>query len=277
MTIDGKQIARALKNQLQTDVRSYGEAISLGIIVAHESMAINKFVELKEQFARDVGIQTTVIRLGQMEQTTEKLLQTVLHATKDHDGLILQLPVPLRIELDSVLRLFPLSHDVDVLGYTAFQQFKENQLPILPPVVAAMAEILHAQGIHMQGKKVLIVGEGRLVGEPAAIWARHLGATVSVANNATPNIADLAREANLIILGAGVPGLLIPDMVQDGVIILDAGTSESEGVLKGDADPTCAEKALLFTPTPGGIGPVTVAKVFENIFTLTRLKHTHKS
>ncbi len=91
-------------------------------------------------------------------------------------------------------------------------------------------------------------------------------------NSSTGDLAEHTREADVLVLGAGSPGLITPDMVKDGVIILDAGTGESEGVLKGDADPACAAKARIFTPTPGGLGPVTVAKVFENLLTLVNLK-----
>jgi methylenetetrahydrofolate dehydrogenase (NADP+)/methenyltetrahydrofolate cyclohydrolase len=212
------------------------------------------------------------MQLGVLEQKSESLLQKILHVTRECDGLVLQLPLPSQYHLDSVLNLFPLSHDVDVIGNTAFQQHKEGMLPFLPPVVGAIAEILHQQNVLLAGRKVLVIGEGRLVGSPAVFWAERLGAQVSVVTKRVGVLADLAPTADVIILGAGSPGLLTPDMIKQGVMIFDAGTSETEGVVKGDADPACADKAMLFTPTPGGIGPITVAKVFENLLTLVDLK-----
>jgi methylenetetrahydrofolate dehydrogenase (NADP+)/methenyltetrahydrofolate cyclohydrolase len=99
--------------------------------------------------------------------------------------------------------------------------------------------------------------------------------SVDVVNKGTEDVGALTREADVIMLGAGVPGLLQPDMVKEGAVILDAGTSETAGVVKGDADPSCAEKASLFTPSPGGIGPITVAMIFKNLLALKGLREEH--
>jgi methylenetetrahydrofolate dehydrogenase (NADP+) / methenyltetrahydrofolate cyclohydrolase len=272
MIVDGKLIARGLKNQLISRVRSNDRRLKLGVLIAHETPEIRQFVDIKKRFGAEIGVTVEVMQLGVLEQKSESLLQKILHVTRECDGLVLQLPLPSQYHLDSVLNLFPLSHDVDVIGNTAFQQHKEGMLPFLPPVVGAIAEILHQQNVLLAGRKVLVIGEGRLVGSPAVFWAERLGAEVSVVTKRVGVLADLAPTADVIILGAGSPGLLTPDMIKQGVMIFDAGTSETEGVVKGDADPACADKAMLFTPTPGGIGPITVAKVFENLLTLVDLK-----
>lgn len=274
MIVDGRLIAHEIKATLQMRMQKRTRPVVLGILIAHETLAIRKFVELKEAFGKSIGVEVKTVKLSQLEQKTENFLRLMLHATRDVDGLVLQLPLPAHVELVPLLKLFPLSHDVDVLGETAFQQFKERALPFLPPVVAALAEIIHRHAYSLAGRKVLVIGQGHLVGEPAAIWAKQLGAQVTSVTAATLNVPELAREADVIITGAGVPGLVTPDMIKDGVMLLDAGTSESGGVLRGDVAPECAAKATLFTPTPGGIGPITVAKVFENLLTLTELKDT---
>lgn len=272
MIIDGKQIQYELKNMLSEQVRAHGKRITLAVIITHETLAIRKFVELKQRFGHDIGVAVEPIVLGTMDMKTEKLLQLLLHTTRTADGIVLQLPLYPKLELAPILKLFPLSHDVDVLGETGFQQFKERTLPFKPPVVAAFEEVLARTHVMLSGKKVLVVGEGHLVGEPAAIWAEHLGARVTTVNAATPDIGVHSADADVIISGAGSPGLIQPNMIKDGVVLLDAGTSEVEGVLAGDIDPACAEKALIYTPTPGGIGPITIAKLFENLMTLVRLK-----
>lgn len=272
MVIDGIGIAHELRTQLKNTLQHLGRRLVLGIIIAHETPEIRKFVALKQRFGKEIGVEIAVMQLGVLEQHNEALLQLLLHSTRTCDGLVLQLPLPHQYHLDSVFNLFPLSHDVDVIGNTAFQQHKEGTLPFLPPVIGAVADILHRQGVMLVGRNVLVVGDGRLVGAPAVPWIERLGGQVHVVTKLTGNLADSAPKADVIILGAGSPGLLKPEMVKPGAIILDAGTSESEGVLRGDADPRCAEVASVFTPTPGGIGPITVAKVFENLLTLTRLK-----
>jgi methylenetetrahydrofolate dehydrogenase (NADP+)/methenyltetrahydrofolate cyclohydrolase len=272
MLIDGKAIAHELKSSLKERIAKRDRRLKLGVIVVHETPEIRMFVDLKQRFATDIGVKVDIIRPGVLAQNTEHLLHVILQSTRTYDGLILQLPVPPQVDIGTIRRIFPLSHDVDVIGTTAYQQHKEHALPFLPPVTGAMAEILHREGVRLFGRKVLVVGEGWLVGGPAAPWAEHLGATVTIANRQTDNLAELTAAADTIILGAGSPGLLTPDMIREGVIILDAGTSEAAGVVRGDADPACAAKAKLFTPTPGGIGPITVAKVFENLLVLVALK-----
>jgi methylenetetrahydrofolate dehydrogenase (NADP+)/methenyltetrahydrofolate cyclohydrolase len=273
MNIDGKQIQRELKNSLREQVKSNVKKPSLGLVVARETPEIRSFVNLKQKFGRDIGVHVGIETLDPLHKKTEDFLQLVLHATREYDGLVIQLPLPTSLDLESVLKLFPMSHDVDVLGHTAFQQFKEGTLPFHPPVVAAMAEILDRNEIRPAGMRTLIVGEGRLVGAPAAIWVSRLGAIVKSVNKTTDQLDEWLKGADLIISGAGSPGIIRPDNIKEGVVILDAGTGESEGVLKGDADPACAQKARLFTPTPGGIGPIVVAKVFENLLALAALKN----
>ncbi len=273
MLVDGNKIARDIAGELKKRVQACGCRPKLGVIMAEETKSIRSFVERKMRFGVDIGIEVGVETLEPHKRHgTEDLLQTILRATRTYDGIVLQLPVPREFELDALLSIFPLSHDVDVLGVTAYQQFKERKLPFEPPVVAAMAEVLHREGVRLAGMRVLVIGEGRLVGAPAAVWADHLGAVVKTVDESTSDIDAWISGADMIVCGAGAPGIVRPEMVKEGVIILDAGTSEQGGVLKGDADPACAEKARIFTPTPGGIGPITVAKVFENLLTLMELK-----
>ena len=152
----------------------------------------------------------------------------------------------------------------------AIALFRKRESRILPPVASAIAEILNTHHISVFGKDVLILGHGKLVGAPAAIFMKHNDAQVTIIEKPTPTLALLTKEADVIVLGVGVPGLLRPSMVKEGVVILDAGTSESEGMLVGDADPGCMKHAALFTPVPGGIGPVTVACLMQNIVILSQ-------
>ena len=276
MVIDGKQIASDIKRRIVARTRTGEHRLSLGVIVVHQNFTMNSFVDIKRRFGEEVNVRVDVLNVPAHSQNSEELLHTLLQASRNHDGLLLQLPLPRQYSLEEVLNLFPLSHDVDVLGVTAYQQFEEGHLPFLPPVIGAFAEILERYELVLAGKKVVVVGEGRLVGAPAAIWAKRLGALVQVANRETTDLGALTREADVVILGAGSPGILKPDMVKNGVVVFDAGTSEVEGALKGDADPAVAEKASLFTPTPGGIGPITVAKLFENLIVLDELKQRQR-
>ena len=276
MKIDGKFIAHKIQERLKKRIYETGLKLSLGIIVAHETPAINQFVTLKQRFGKAIHVNVDILKLGTTEQDDEHLLELILHSTRKYDGIILQLPIPHNFTLSSILNILPFTHDVDVIGNTAYQQFKEKTLPFLPPVIGAFSEIFHEIGERVTGKKVLVIGDGRLVGAPSAVWAKRLGAFVTVATKETENLNELCLDADIILSGAGVPGLVKPDMIKDGVIILDAGSGEKAGKIVGDADPSCADKASYFTPTPGGIGPITVAKVFENLIALDDLKHPER-
>jgi methylenetetrahydrofolate dehydrogenase (NADP+)/methenyltetrahydrofolate cyclohydrolase len=276
MLVQGKAIAEEIGDALHDRVRRRSAPCSLGVIVVEETPEIHTFVALKKKFGENIGIKVEVLQLDPLHKDTQGLLQLLLHASRDHDALILQLPLPPKMDFESVMQLFPLSHDVDVIGNIAYTQFKEKKLPYAPPVVGAFAEVLRRHNVLLAGKRVLVLGEGHLVGAPSAIWATQHGATVMTVHKETGNIKDWLRGADVILCGAGSPGLVTPDSIREGVIILDAGTSEQGGVLKGDADPACAEKASIFTPTPGGIGPITVAKVFENLLALVELKERRK-
>ena len=143
--------------------------------------------------------------------------------------------------------------------------FKDGKFDIMPPVVGAIAEILKRESVSVKDKNVVVIGKGALVGEPAAVWFKQQGARVVVLDRKTKNISMVTKDADIIVSGAGVPSLITADMLSDGVIFFDAGTSESGGVLKGDASPECALKCSIFTPVPGGIGPITIAVLLRNV------------
>ncbi|TAJ14579.1 bifunctional 5,10-methylenetetrahydrofolate dehydrogenase/5,10-methenyltetrahydrofolate cyclohydrolase [Patescibacteria group bacterium] len=146
-------------------------------------------------------------------------------------------------------------------------QTSSNEFPAIPPVPAAMWYILKRNNVTVEGANVVLIGGGRLVGRPANILFKRLGANVTVLVKGD-NVAEATKNADIIISGAGAPALIKPDMVKEGVVIIDGGTSESGGIVVGDADPLCAEKASVFTPVPGGVGPIAVTEIFANLVAL---------
>jgi methylenetetrahydrofolate dehydrogenase (NADP+)/methenyltetrahydrofolate cyclohydrolase len=136
-------------------------------------------------------------------------------------------------------------------------------------VAGAVAEVLERHHVDVTGKKTVVVGAGKLVGKPVASMLAEMGAEVSVVTSTEGSLEEL-KTADIVVLGAGSPGFVKPDMLKEGVVLIDAGTSESNGKLAGDADPSCAEVASVFTPVPGGIGPLAVAMIFKNLLALTQ-------
>lgn len=192
-----------------------------------------------------------------------------LTSSRDADVFIVQLPLPKGMDMKAVCDVIPLEKDADVLSDAARQKFARGDSDAcVPPVVGAIAEIFHTHGIELKEKRAVVIGRGFLVGAPAALWLAQQGATVTATNRSTQDFADILRDADIIVSGAGSPRLVTLDMLKRGVVLIDAGTSESGGEVVGDADPACAAKCSIFTPVPGGVGPLAVAKLFENVVTL---------
>lgn len=262
MIIDGKKIAKEILEDVRKEIEALPRPLTLGIVSIEPDFATGKFLSIKRDVARVLGVSLIEERIPSVAQTQD-VLGVVKELILQTDGVVIQLPLPPSLNTEALLRLLPSSHDVDGLGGSPF---------IRPPVIEAMREILKRHELVLKGKRVVVVGEGRLVGIPAAKWLREEGAHVAVVRKDDTDHEKEFKNADIIVLGAGDPGLLQPHMIKEGVVILDAGTSEAGGKLAGDADPECAKHASLFTPVPGGIGPVAVVMIFKNLLTLARLR-----
>lgn len=267
MILDGKMIAAEIYAELAGIWREKDRArMKLGIIVVGHNPVIESFVGIKKKAAERLGI--SMIRIDLPEEVTEQeLLQTIEQSAKDTDALIVQLPLPKHIDTDAALASVPKEKDVDALNPT----IAEEERPVHAPVALAVVELLRRGGVEIQGKRVVVVGTGRLVGAPSAWLLKKHGADVSIFTREKGSIEDL-KTADIIVLGAGNPGFIKPEHIKEGVALIDAGTSELNKKIMGDADPACAEKASVFTPVPGGVGPVAVAMIFQNLFELVKQK-----
>lgn len=266
MIVDGRSIAEALNMRVKAHVAALPLPITLGIVVVGSDPVIANFVGIKKRVAEQVGVILKEFHFSE-GIAEEALLREVSLLSKEVtlDGLIIQLPLPAHIVSQQILNAVDIEKDVDMLSQGARAAFSQGSAKILPPVAGAIQEILEQHKIGVGGKDVLILGHGRLVGAPAALLMRHNHAHVTVVDKEVEHLADLTREADIIISGVGQPGILRPDMLKQGVVLIDAGTSEDGGKIVGDADPRCADVAALFTPVPGGVGPITVAVIFKNV------------
>lgn len=261
MIVNGRDIAAIIYKEIANEVSHMRAKPHLTVFTCTPNFETQKYLALKRRKAHEVGIAITIVEFPETI-TTQEVVQSVSNARMQTDGIIVQLPFPKHIAIDEVLEAIPESCDVDAVHYSG------TNARVLPPVVGAIREVAERFDILFAAQNVVIVGKGRLVGAPAEIWCQKQGSQVTVVSKETPDAANLMRSAHILILGAGVPGLVTPDMIREGAIVFDAGTSEDGGVLKGDADPACAQKASLFTPVPGGIGPITIAVLLRNLVTL---------
>ena len=263
MIVDGRELARQRKEEVLVERQKFG-ALSLGVVLATESSVTRSYVGIKKRAASDLAIDVKEYVLP--DTATQREIEDAVREANQHDGVILQLPLPVGIDVEAAKNVIVLKRDVDVLSDEAFEVFSNNVFPAIPPVPAAMHYILKRSNVSISGKSVVIVGRGRLVGRPAIVLFKRLGANVISIDKGDSQ--EPMKAADIIISGAGVAGLIKPDMVKEGVAIIDGGTSESSGKVVGDADPQCAEKASVFTPVPGGVGPIAVVEIFANLVAL---------
>ncbi len=258
MNIDGRAIAKdILKETRESSSRS---AVVRALVVS-PSPATESYLSIKEARAEDAGMHLDIVRVSETA-STEEVVAAVQRT--GCDALLVQLPLPKHLDSEEVLNAIPVAKDADVLSKQAYELFKSGAADaLLPPVVAAVKEILARAHVSVAGTRAVVIGQGRLVGEPVAHWLRMQGADVSVITLESGNLS-LLKDADIIVSGAGSPGLITPELISEGVVLIDAGTSEQGGAIVGDAHPECAQKAALFTPVPGGVGPIAVACLFRN-------------
>ena len=268
--IDGKKMAEEIKAELKAEVLRLNKKLRLAVIKVGEDKVTEKFLEQKKKFGDAVGIDVRIYDLP-ADITTNKLrekLAEVVHI-KENAGVIVQLPLPTHINTQYILDGIIPEKDPDMLSSKSIGLFSSGRGKILPPVVAAIKYIFDKNKVDVKGKKVVVIGAGRLAGKPVATWLMNQGAALTVIDENTEDPTLHTINADIIVSGVGEPGLIKSDIVKDGVIVIDVGTSESNGKLSGDVDQAVAEKASLFTPVPGGVGPLTVAMLFKNLKVLS--------
>lgn len=251
MLVDGKRIAEEIYARLDASGVLHGAR--LGIVCSEPNAVIESFVRIKQRSAERLGVELVrhdvpaAAGIDGMRSAIAKLIPSV-------DGIIVQLPLPEGMDTDAVLSAIPGTHDVDGIGPAA---------QVMPPVARAARAILDDAHIAIEGRRAVVIGAGRLVGAPTARMLESGGAVVTVLQRG--DSLEVLSGADIIVSGAGEPGLITLEMIKEGAVLIDAGTSEQGGKVRGDADPACAANCSIFTPVPGGVGPIAVAEIFKNL------------
>ncbi len=282
--LDGKQVSRKVFLELKPEIekinaRLHPHKLRLVIIMVGSHSASEVFIKRKKEAGTALGITVDICRFSE-HIATNKLRAQVAAIARDKTvhGIVVQLPLPAHINEQKILDAVPAEKDVDVLGYKAAGKFYTNnrEFQVLPSTLAGILRLLHEYGIDdFVGKNVIVVGAGKLVGKPAINYFMRKEASASAFNirSKTSDKQKALQIADIIISGAGVPRLITGDMVKDGVIVVDAGTSKDPQTdkLVGDVDFASVEpKASYITPVPGGVGPMTVAMIFYNLVQLAK-------
>ncbi len=260
MIIDGRAIALEILEEVRRSLAEGVRPIVRAVSVTSDEVT-RSYLRTKAKAAERAGM---VLEVRELEATatTEEVINVI--SEEGAQAIIVQLPLPPHLDSARILDYMPEHKDADALSSRTRAQGK-----VVPPVAAAVEEILARAGVNPHGMRTVVLGNGMLVGKPVAARLAALGAPVTTFDRDS-FIPEALKDAEIIVTGAGVPGLVTPELLTPGVVLIDAGTSEQGGVLVGDCDPTCAEVASVFTPVPGGIGPIAVACLFRNAAQLVR-------
>lgn len=265
-TIDGKKIAADIRTHIATLRKLKPAHVAFDIVYVGSDPVIDTFIKYKKSFGQAVGVDVRIHNFD-ADILESELIDHVLHIAQNSHAIIVQLPLPQHISAQKVLDQIPPEKDVDVLGRRIKEQFKSNQTLFYPAVTGAIIKCIDYYAIPLGQQKIVVIGNGNLVGQPVQSWLDRQGFEYHVVIKEThpERKKDLLKTADIIISGAGQPHMIQPDDIKDGVVLIDAGTSESDRRVLGDIHPDCFEKSAYMTPVPGGIGPITIAILYENI------------
>lgn len=263
MTIkfDGKKIRDEILEELKIQVELLTVPPVLAVVWIGDDFASARYIEAKQRAAEKIGIHFDLIKYSD-NANLETIINRVDELNKDRfvNGIMVQIPVPKKFDQEDIISQISPSKDIDGLRYCM-------QMPcdFLPPVTLSIREAIIRSKIALSGAKVTVIGKGFLVGGPIARMLENDVAELRVANKNTPYLATLTHDSDIVISATGVANIIKPSMIKTGVVLIDAGTTEVGGKLAGDIDKACYNKALYYTPVPGGIGPVTVAMLMKNV------------
>lgn len=274
MVIDGKEIAKEVIGELKR--RPEIDKFFGAVLVGDDPASLN-FLSQKKKVAGELGIEFRLYRLP-ADITTDELRREIgrLAGVKTCGGFIVQLPLPERINRHYALNAIPKEKDVDFLSESALGAFYTGRTKLVPPSVGVVEEILKMERRDLRDLKVVLAGAGFLIGKPVGFWLQNRVAELTVLDSKVSDFYERLRGADIVISGAGQPNLFEAKHLKSGAVVIDFGFNPSMGSgqgrkVVGDFNPEGAdEKQIDYTKTPGGTGPILVAKLYENFYMLNR-------
>ena len=276
--IDGKQIAQDVRNEVKEKVEALkqkGIQPCLAVILVGQNPASVSYVTGKRKALAEVGMLDRSIEVP--ESTTEEELLKIIDGLNKDDGvhgILVQLPLPKHIDEDKVIMAIDPSKDVDGFHPVSVGNLMIGRPGFLPCTPHGIIVLLQKMGIETSGKHAVVIGRSNIVGKPVSILLarKDVNCTVTMCHTGTKNMAEITRQADIVVVASGHPHTLTKDMVKDGAVVIDVGvnripdsTKKSGFRLIGDSDfEDLKEKASYITPVPGGVGPMTIAMLMQN-------------
>ncbi len=275
--IDGKKLRDSILEKVKVEIKALPfQPVFCDVLVGSDPVS-TQYVNMKAKYAESTGIHFHHANFND-DISTEALIEEIkkLNQLENICGLIVQLPLPKHLDVKKVLDAVSSSIDVDCLGQETSEAFyKGENVPGYPTALACMA-VLDSIGVDLSQKKIVVIGQGQLVGKPVTYLLKQHNFAVETVTKSTLDKEKIIKNADVIISGTGqgkyINGDMI-DMIKEGAIIIDAGTSESKGGIIGDVDLESVKGVASFvSPVPGGVGPVTVAMLLNNVLKVAKAK-----
>lgn len=268
--LNGAEIAGFIEERQAKQVRAlrqaHGAQPKLAIIVTVDNPVIDVYMRMKQRYGADILIDVDIHRIAQVDARTTI---AALNADPSVYGIIVQLPLEDPLQTDEIVDLVAPEKDVDALGKDAIFD---------PATPMAILWLLSGYNVELKGKEVLLIGRGKLVGAPLERILQSSGVSVYAADTATTDLVERALAADVIITATGKAGILTSSMVKHGAVVVDAGTASENGKTVGDIAAELYEREdITITPAKGGVGPLTVCALFDNVIRATRLAVDAKS
>lgn len=268
--IDGKKLSDAIKEQIAQDVaalKESGVTPGLTVVLVGDDPASQVYVRNKAAACEKAGMASRVIRLH--DDTTETELLSFIDELNHDDavhGILVQLPLPPHLDSASVIEAIAPEKDVDGFHVINAGLLMTGSPLFQPCTPYGIMKMLEAENVSLWGAEVVIVGASNIVGKPMAMLTLAAGATVTLCNSKTRDLASHTRRADVLIVATGKPGIVTGDMIKQGAVVIDVGINRgADGKLVGDVEFDSARQvASAITPVPGGVGPMTIAMLLMN-------------
>lgn len=261
--LNGKELAEFIKNRHVNEtsqlLNRYKLTPKLAIVVLVDNPIIDIYIKLKQNYGQDIGVMVEVHRVT--IDASYELIENLNNDPSVH-GIIIQLPISDITKTDEIVDLVSPSKDVDALGKNAIYD---------PATPKAILWLLAGYNVNLTNKNILLIGKGKLVGKPLEKMLLNSNLTVKVADKNTTDIKKISLVSDIIITATGQPRILTSDMLKLNSVIVDAGVASESGKTVGDLDPGVYDRSdLTLTPAKGGVGPLTVCALFENLLIATK-------
>ena len=268
--IDGNQIAKSVRSQIRRRMKKLDFTPGLVVVQVGDDPASTIYVTNKEKDCKKVHFHSEIYKMSAEAAQTEIINQVqLLNKRPEVHGIIVQMPLPDGIDGQAVIDTIAPEKDADGLSPINLGNLLINREGVTPCTPTGVIRLIESTGIEIEGKRAVCLGRSSLVGKPVGLMLLNRNATVTYCHTRTRNLAEETRNAEILVVAAGKPGLITADMVKEGAVVIDVGISRVDNRAAGDVDyDSVKEVAGFITPVPGGVGPMTRAMLLENTLKL---------